>query len=1234
MLKLSGVYAQTTIKSGNWDDPTVWNTGVVPASGSTVIIDYGHVVTRTGSLSLLSLEVRQSLSVTGDVSLTGTIALATGITFSVTGNFSAPGNLNTSGIVTIGGNCIVGGSLTTNYDSVVNFSVGGYLQVGGDITNHAKLVVTGNCTSVNGKIYSSSGCNFSVGGSLSAKAGLQNGGTMNISQSCSIYGGGVTNDYSSTIIFGGNLTVSGGLTDNGTIQANGNFNLQTGDLSISYSNLMVVNGNFTKSGNINLDGTLIVTGNFNSAGGATNINQYNGNFYAFKILTENGVQAGCLSACFPKESCSTCQIKGLTTWQSSGSPGSAYVIILPSWWTNHLGNIGETGGAAQTVCPGSATTFSVAAVTTGTGAMSSNTFEWAVYGGSIIGYNGTSVSSNSGTINGHTACTQVVSGINGTTTYSLTAQWEASTFTGAYVAVRQISTDGCSDGLWSVFYINIQRVAAPTGTATQSFCSGSNPTVMNLSATGTAIKWYSAPTGGTALTSTTAVTTGNYYASQTVNGCESDLRFAVAVTLATLPVATFSYTGSPYCSNASNPLPTFSGGGRAGIFSSSSGLTFVSTATGQINLAVSTPNTYTVTNTIVAAGGCSEIKATTSVVIVPDGSWTGAVSTDWNNPNNWACNQLPTLTSDVKISSGLPKYPTLASGSPGLAKNLSVQSNSSVTVTGNTLQIAGTITNSGTFTATSGTIEMKGSAAQNIGANIFSGNTVLNLTVNNSAGVTLQGPLNVTGIVKATTGNLSSGGNLTLISTAAQTALIDGTGFGEVLGNVTMQRYLPSAFGYKYFSSPFQASTVEEFANDLDLGAAFPTFYKYDEDNHRDSLGVAAYSSGWVKYTTSTNLLLPFYGYAANFGTTSVEKTADITGVVTNGPLQITLWNHNRKYTKGFNLVGNPYPSPIDWNASGWTKANIDNAIYFFNAGNTDQYAGVYSSYVNGISTGNGNNILASMQGFFVHVSNGNYPVNGTLGITNSARINNLNPLFRDALIDNRTILRFAANFKTPNPIEDAAVIYFDSQANRSFDKELDALKIANTDVLVPNIYTLSQDSRQLSIFGIPEPTDSITRIPLGIMTLSDGWINFNAKNISLLPSSLYIYLVDTEKGVTQNLRQEPEYLFYLKAGTYNQRFILVFSLSELSKTVAAAEKIFKISRSGTHLMVNMNLPFNTKASLMISNMRGQILLKREVFEQESVEINPASSSGVYIITVISGNKMQSEKVLIRKDYE
>ena len=632
------------------------------------------------------------------------------------------------------------------------------------------------------------------------------------------------------------------------------------------------------------------------------------------------------------------------------------------------------------------------------------------------------------------------------------------------------------------------------------------------------------------------------------------------------------------------------------------------------------------------ACGTSAIR-TMDITVNSERIWTGAISTDWNDSRNWSCEVIPTLTTLVLIPN-VANQPVLNTGPVGTSKNIVVYPGSSLTVLANTLQIAGTITNNGTFTATAGTIEMKGSAPQTIPANVFSGNRILNLNIDNVSGVTLQGPLNVTGIVEAINGNLSSSGNLTLVSTLTQSALISGVGNGEILGNVNMQRYLPSAFGYKYFSSPFQAATVGEFATEVDLSATFPTLYKYDENKSIDSSGVTIYSSGWEKYVNQLNPLVPLNGHAVNFGALQTPKTVELTGVVSNRNLNITLFSHNRRYTKGFNLVGNPYPSPIDWNNPGWTKTNIDNAIYFFNAGNTSQYSGVYSSYVNGVSTGNANNVIASMQGFFVHVTDGSFPVSATLGTTNAVRIKDLNPLFKNAIIEDRPVLSFTANFETKEAIEDVAVIYFDNKASQYFEKELDALKMKNTDLLVPNLYTITPKANQLSINGMPSPGDSIARIPLGFSTLSDGWINFKAKDISQLPSGLHLYLLDAQSGLTQDLHQNPYYRFFLKSGEINQRFSLVFSKTDLLSKLDDGRKMFTLLHSGNHLSVKVDLPFNIGGTLIVTNMKGQVLIQKNVFEMETVELNVNLSSGVYIITLFSGVKKESEKILMRKDYE
>lgn len=54
------------------------------------------------------------------------------------------------------------------------------------------------------------------------------------------------------------------------------------------------------------------------------------------------------------------------------------------------------------------------------------------------------------------------------------------------------------------------------------------PTVASLAATGTNVKWYSVPTGGTPLSTSTPLVNGNhYYASQTVGGVESLTRLDV-----------------------------------------------------------------------------------------------------------------------------------------------------------------------------------------------------------------------------------------------------------------------------------------------------------------------------------------------------------------------------------------------------------------------------------------------------------------------------------------------------------------------------------------------------------------------------------------------------------------------------------------------------------------------------------------------------------------------------------
>ena len=722
-----------------------------------------------------------------------------------------------------------------------------------------------------------------------------------------------------------------------------------------------------------------------------------------------------------------------------------------------------------------------------------------------------------------------------------------------------------------------------------------------------------------------------------------------------------------------------------GNITNSSGSTFINSGINKLVLLGNWVNngTYTHNNGNIEFNGNTTISGTSAttfnnMTILPDKTLVGA-SAGFNVAGNWINNGIYTHNSGTVNFSGT----STISGS-AVTTFYHININSTQTLTGKlngNIIVQGNWVNNGTFNHNGGSVTFAGSSAVSgtsvttFGNVVISGSSsltapsVMNVSLNytnngsfshNNGKMVFNGTTQTIGGTVPTlfnnleistgsttsvstsghtlygillsNGTLSANGNLTLLSTSGRTALIDGSGTGNVTGDVIIQRYLTSGFGYKYFSSPFSNATVGNFSGYVDLSPLiFPRFYRYDENRT---------SAGWIKYIEPAGQLAPMHGYAVNLGPDPASTTLSITGTVNNGTLvPITLTNHSHTYTNGFNLIGNPYPSPIDWDAaSGWTKTNVDNAIYFFNASGTGadapandslQFQGTYSSYVNGIPSGNADNIIPAMQGFFVHVST-IHPVDATIIFNNGIRVNNLNPVFKSMNLNQRSLLRLNAGFEDEGMPADPAVIYFDDMATPSFDRDLDALKMMNTDARVPNLYALSQDGQKLSISGIPY-TDSISRIPLGLKTALNGWVTFNAPEIDQMPSGLNIYLVDAITRTNHDLKANPKYRVYLKAGGYVNRFSLVFSYTELTlpPLIIDAEK-FTVSPTGGVWTINLNLAENERGILQMVNMLGQVKYRKEVFGNETIEMDIRTNSGVYIISLISGNKSYSKKIIIQ----
>ena len=103
--------------------------------------------------------------------------------------------------------------------------------------------------------------------------------------------------------------------------------------------------------------------------------------------------------------------------------------------------------------------------------------------------------------------------------------------------------------------VKIQNTQAPTGSANQSFCATQNATLNSIIATGNIIKWYDSTSSTIILPASTLLVNGlTYYATQTINGCESVNRFAVTISLiATLNAVNYSKS---FCDDLSDGVET------------------------------------------------------------------------------------------------------------------------------------------------------------------------------------------------------------------------------------------------------------------------------------------------------------------------------------------------------------------------------------------------------------------------------------------------------------------------------------------------------------------------------------------------------------------------------------------------------------------------------------------------------------------------------------------------------
>ncbi len=544
-----------------------------------------------------------------------------------------------------------------------------------------------------------------------------------------------------------------------------------------------------------------------------------------------------------------------------------------------------------------------------------------------------------------------------------------------------------------------------------------------------------------------------------------------------------------------------------------------------------------------------------------------------------------------------------------------------------------------------GTFVYNGGGAQTAGTGLPT--AVRSLTVDNGGGgLTLSNPLSVAQVVALTNGNLNTTATnrLTLLSTpTAGTALVVNTA-GFVNGPATMQRAIATINGYTgpgyhHYSSPVantpntdlttsgftpNFNTLYNSAPVNNSVVPFPNVFAYDQARVTDpSNTVAAFNQGFVVPQSGDPLDI-MSGYAVNI---AANQVVDLNGTLNTGPQSRTGLQRGAGAQSGWQFLGNPYPSPIDFTLTGGvTRTNMDAAIYVWQA--TSQYNGQYRNAVNGVGTANQ---VAAMQGFFTRVTTAGTP--GSFALTDAARVTTFStqPTFNRSTPDPRPLVNLRLQGSN-TPLLDDAYVYFQQGATAGFDPQMDAYKLANSSGLsVGSIIA----GNELSINGLPLLTGPTT-VPLNLNVPAAGsytlyaasLVNFGATNV---------YLLDTQTGTRTNLGQQASYTFSTSARALPGRFSLFFgpagALANKAADLAAQVQLFPNPAHGSFTLLLPAELGTAPVTAKLFNQLGQLVNTRTVSMTAagaSAQFDVSSlAKGVYTLQLSSPDHRVTKRVVV-----
>ena len=530
--------------------------------------------------------------------------------------------------------------------------------------------------------------------------------------------------------------------------------------------------------------------------------------------------------------------------------------------------------------------------------------------------------------------------------------------------------------------------------------------------------------------------------------------------------------------------------------------------------------------------------------------------------------------------------------------------------------------------------------------------TVRGIETGNTAFVTLSNNLSVRELVRVGTADLALGSrSLTLLSNAARTAMVHNASTGVVSGTARVMRYIASPGApvtYRHLSSPITTNnTIADF-NSAPGYFSFTTQANpaYNNPVTRATLPAASYPNvfffnesaaasandfleGYRSPNATSDATVAGRGYAVYMRPTTI----DFNGALRNGNVAVTVTNNGPTPDgAGWNLIGNPYPSPMDWDlvtAGSLSTAGLSGAMYVYSSA-TDNY----QPYTNGM--GPTGPEIAMGQGFWVQRTSAG---SGTFTMTNASRPTTYaNPTFqRRTETRPLLVMSVAPAGATTQPVDQAYVYFEQGATDGGADFIFDAQKLVSAAARA-TLYTRAQGTK-MAINGLPALTGAEVTVPLVAEVRTSGTYVLSADRLINIPAGMEAVLIDALTGTTQNLSTHPTYTFQATAGNTTPRFTVVFRTSGVTgvaadQALASQLDVYPNPVSNATVRVALGgLTTERNVTVTILSPLGQVVSRTEVAVANgamTTELNTRSlARGLYTVRVQTGGRSATRTLVV-----